>query len=230
MLRFYGQAKFDLNAEDKAPIGYELFMRERQGDKWVLPADFTSSTADEIADLLSRTIAMMPTHIKIVSFNLEQSQFIDPDFCDAVARVQAQTPIKIYTELTERTDPNVSEDALYAAARNFHEHGLLVCIDDVGTGDNTPEFVMNVDAYIDEYKFALQNFRPFAHISEIQDKVAFWWSLAREKNKTLAIEGIENAEDLDVVRKQYPCDIVQGYYLARPELLPIQGEPAATGA
>lgn len=230
MLRFYGQAKFDLNADDQAPIGYELFMRERQGDKWVLPADFTSSTADEIADLLSRTIAMMPEHIKIVSFNLEQSQFIDPDFCEAVARVQAQTDIHIYTELTERTDPHVSEESLCAAARNFHEHGLLVCIDDVGTGDNTPEFVMNVDPYIDEYKFALQNFRPFAHISAIQDKVSFWWSLARKQHKMLAIEGIENAEDLDVVRSQYPCDIVQGYYLGRPELLPIQGEAATAGA
>ena len=230
MLRFYGQAKFDLDATDKRPIGYELFMRERQGDKWVLPASFTSSTAAEIADLLSRTIAMMPDYISIVSFNLEQSQFINPDFCAAVARVQAQTSIHIYTELTERTDPNVSADSLRDAARNFHEHGLLVCIDDVGTGDNTPEFVLDVDPYIDEYKFALQNFRPFTHISAIQDKVSFWWFLARTKHKMLAIEGIENAEDLAIVRSKYPCDVVQGYYLGRPELLPIQGEAAAAGA
>lgn len=224
MLRFYGQAKFSLNAEKDLPIGYELFIREQQGERWVLPEDFTSSTAAEIGDLLERTIAMMPDNIKIVSFNLEQSQFIDPEFCETVARVQAGTAIKIYTELTERTSPNVSAQSLHDAARNFHEHNLLVCIDDVGTGDNTPEFVMDVDAYIDEYKFALQNFRPFTHISELQDKIAFWWSLANAKGKLLAIEGIENAEDLEVVRSKYPCDIIQGYYVGRPMLLPIQGE------
>ncbi|WP_155287609.1 EAL domain-containing protein [Lacticaseibacillus zhaodongensis] len=228
MLRFYGQPKFNLDKTDKEPVGYELFIREQRGENWVLPDDFTASTPEQIADLLMRTIAMLPEHVQLVSFNLEQCQFIDPAFTKAIAKVQATTNVEIFTELTERTDPNVTNDQLYAAAQRFHAAHLLVCMDDVGTGDNTPELVVALDDFIDEYKFALQNFRPFNHISEIKETIDYWYDMAEKHHKMLAIEGIETAEDLATIQEDYPCNLIQGYYTGRPFLMPISSVTAAS--
>lgn len=227
MLRFYGQPKFNLDTTDKEPVGYELFIREQRGENWVLPDDFTSVTPDEIADLLMRTIVMLPAHVKLISFNLEQSQFIRDEFIEAIAKVQAASSVQIYTELTERTDPNVSNDQLYRAAKRFNDAGLLVCMDDVGTGDNTPELVLDLDDFINEYKFALQNFRPFKHISDIKSTIDYWYKMAATHHKMLAIEGIETASDLAYIKEFYPCNLIQGYYTGRPFLMPIAAITAA---
>lgn len=48
--------------------------------------------------------------------------------------------------------------ALVSAARTYQEAGLWVCIDDVGTGDNQLSLVQALSPYVQEYKFALQNF------------------------------------------------------------------------
>ncbi len=221
MLRFYGQPKFRVMQADALPIGYELFIREKQNNQWTLPEDFNACSADQIYQLLTQTIAALPANIELISFNLEQGQFIKTEFVDMVARVQAATPIKIFTELTERSDARVSAAELKQAARQFHERGLLVCIDDVGTGDNTPQLVYELDPYIDEYKFALQNFRPFNRICEISDTIGGWYELANNRHKMLAIEGLENKEDLESVQQNYPCDVIQGYYTGKPALLPV---------
>lgn len=223
MLKFYGQPKFRPNGDTQAPIGYELFIREYQNNQWCLPQDFCAITATQIQHLLSETVQAMPNNIELLSFNLEQIQFIDPIFCDVVTSVQEQTDIQLFTELTERTDPRVTLNQLARAAKRFNDRDLLVCIDDVGTGDNTPELVLKLDDYIDEYKFALQNFRPFNHISDIESHVSYWYQMAQTHDKMLAIEGIENAEDLETVRTKYPCDVIQGYYTGKPALLPAVG-------
>ncbi|ANZ60850.1 hypothetical protein AYR62_14890 [Secundilactobacillus paracollinoides] len=219
MLKFYGQPKFRSDGATQQPIGYELFIREYQNNQWCLPQDFCAITAGQIQHLLSDTVQAMPDNIELLSFNLEQIQFIDPVFTDAVASVQDTTDIQLFTELTERTDPRVTLNQLSRAAKRFHDEGLLVCIDDVGTGDNTPELVLALDDYIDEYKFALQNFRPFNHISDIESHVSYWYNMAQKYDKMLAIEGLENEEDLEVIRTKYPCDVIQGYYTGMPALI-----------
>ncbi|WP_057151869.1 EAL domain-containing protein [Secundilactobacillus similis] len=225
-MTFYGQPKFAAQQPTDVPVGYELFIREYRGNQWVLPTNFGDISADEIERLLTKALRTMPESITILSFNLEQLQFIDPVYIDMVARVQATTSIRLFTELTERTDPRVTDSQLLAAAKRFHDYGLLVCMDDVGTGDNTPSLVFKLNDYIDEYKFAFQNFRPFAHISDIAPELNFWYDLSQENDKMLAIEGLESAHDLAVVQHDYPCDIVQGYYTGKPALLPNNADGA----
>ncbi|WP_054707540.1 hypothetical protein [Secundilactobacillus paracollinoides] len=104
MLKFYGQPKFRSDGATQQPIGYELFIREYQNNQWCLPQDFCAITAGQIQHLLSDTVQAMPDNIELLSFNLEQIQFIDPVFTDAVASVQDTTDIQLFTELTERTD------------------------------------------------------------------------------------------------------------------------------
>lgn len=217
MYSFYGQPKFKINAQQ--PMGYELFIREWTAGQWQLPQNFNTITSTTLERLLCQVIKKMPANIEMLSFNLEQNQFIQPEFMAMVARVQQQTSIRIFTELTERLAPGVSEAEIIAAAQRFHDQGLLVCIDDVGTGQNTPNMVLKMNAYIDEYKFVFQNFRPFEHIAEITDELDFWYNLAHREHKMLALEGLETEEDLETVKRDYPCDVIQGYYTGRPEFL-----------
>jgi EAL domain-containing protein (putative c-di-GMP-specific phosphodiesterase class I) len=204
MLRFLGQPKFHLQDATGTPIGYELFVREYRNGRWVLPCDFNALTAAQMTELLADSIAALPKDLEMISFNLEQSQFIRSEFTDMVATLQTTTNIHIYTELTERADPNVADTDIVAAARRFHALGLLVCIDDVGTDAHSPALVEKLNPYVDEYKFALQNFRPFKQIAEINDLVTFWHNMSVRHGKVLAIEGIESQTDLDDIRRDYP--------------------------
>lgn len=219
---FFGQPKFK-PGEYQHPMGYELFIREWTDEGWRLPDNFNIIKSVDLERLLLKTIAVMPDTIELLSFNLEQNQFIDPEFMDMVQRVQSQTSIKLFTELTERLTVGVLEPQLIEAAREFNQRGLLVCIDDVGTGQNTPHMVLRMNPYIDEYKFAFQNFRPFDQLVEIAPQLNFWYDLSKKEHKLLALEGIENPSDLQTVEAQYPCDVIQGFLLARPELL-VQDE------
>ncbi|MFD1483793.1 EAL domain-containing protein [Lacticaseibacillus baoqingensis] len=219
MFRFFGQPKFDLDPKHQDPIGYELFIREWRDGQWLLPENFSALSVAIIEPLLVQTIAAMPSKVQMLSFNLEQDQFIDPAFLAMVLRVEQHASIRLFIELTERLAPGVHEDQLVQAAKRFADHDLLVCIDDVGTGQNTPEMVVRMNDSVAEYKFALQNFRPFAAIAELAPELDMWYAMAQKEHKMLAIEGIETPEELALIRRQYPCDVVQGYLLGKPALI-----------
>ncbi|KRM12292.1 EAL domain-containing protein [Paucilactobacillus suebicus] len=219
MHTFFGQPKFHSNRLGQGPIGYELFLREFKDGLWQLPEDFSRITSEELEKLLNSTIADLPANIELLSFNLEQDQFINPNYIDMVRRVQSKTDIDIYTELTERITPGVTENQLYDGAKMFHDRGLLVCIDDVGTGENSPELVNYLNPFIDEYKFAFQGFRPFDDINKVTSQLDYWYDLSNENNKMLAIEGLETAHDMEVIGKEYPCYVVQGYYTGKPAIM-----------
>ncbi len=219
MRRFIGQSKFSGDGR-RRHIGFELFAREYDNGRWSLPTDFNAITATDIRRMLSEALLHLDFTTELISFNLEQRQFVDPDYVEAVALVQSRTPIALITELTERADDTVTLEQLQRGAKRFHDAGVKVCIDDVGTGSNDLDLVTALAPYVDEYKFALQNLRPFDHIPEIVPKLDYWYNFAEGQHKKLAIEGIETAPGVAELESDYPCDILQGYYLAKPAPLP----------
>lgn len=219
MFRFFGQPKFDLDPKHPWPIGYELFVRENVADRWVLPKDFSKLTADTIETLLNEIIQVLPEHTQLISFNLEQDQFIQPAYLEMVKRVQARCQFRLFVELTERLSADVTEAQIVVMTKRYFDAGVLVCIDDVGTGQNTPRLVQAVNESIAEYKFALQNFRPFNSLDEVLPQLDFWYDMAQRHHKMLAIEGLETEAELVRIRKEFPCDVVQGYLLGKPALL-----------
>ncbi|WP_461215151.1 EAL domain-containing protein [Lacticaseibacillus sp. GG6-2] len=221
MFRFFGQPKFDLNPDNQKPIGYELFIREWRDERWVLPEDFNKLSAPIIEKLLTQIVAVVPDNITMLSFNLEQDQFVDPAYMAMVLRIEEHTKLRLFIELTERVAPCVTQAQLVAAAQRYADAGLLVCIDDVGTGQNTPQMVLQMGDSVAEYKFALQNFRPFKTIDDIKDELDYWYDLAKANHKFLAIEGLETDAEFQRIRQDYPCDVVQGYLLGKPALLDV---------
>ncbi len=222
MLTFYGQPKFKSDGATRPPIGYELFIREHTAAGWQLPKDFNAITVAQLKALLLKTIPLMPASVVSIAFNLEPAQFIDHNYINMVAEVQQTTSLILYTELTERADERVTVQQLLAAAKYFHNLNLQVCVDDVGSGRNTLGLVLALNDYVDEYKFACQNFRFAADFKQITEILDPWYALAQRHKKVFAIEGIETAAELAIVDKDYPCDIVQGYYTGKPVPLNIE--------
>lgn len=219
MYTVFAQPKYSMKKAQGAPVGYELFIRQWHDGQWRLPDPFTGISALTLNNLLRQTIAQMPANIELLSFNLEQAQFVDPAFAAMIASVQRSTDIRLYTELTERLDEGVTAGQLLAGAKRFAACGLAVCIDDVGTGQNSPALVLLLDDYITEYKFAFQNFRPLTSVNELGPQLRFWTELAQRQHKLLAWEGIESDVELALLTARYPGDLLQGYLFGRQQRL-----------
>lgn len=224
MIRCWGQAKF--STDNIKLCGYELFIREQVNDQWVIPADFSRFDPVEITTLLKATVQTMPADLKTISFNLDQRQFIDTQYCERLATIKDQTHARLYVELTERLGSGttlVTTEQLVTATRRFHDVGIPVCLDDVGTGTNQIALIQKLTPYVSEYKFALQNIRGTESLYQMQEQVRFWRNLALAQHKSFVLEGFEDRTDLPFIRDYHP-DIVQGYYFSMPHKMVIAAD------
>lgn len=220
MIKFLGQPIYDVASGKQ--YGYELFIREETNHELVMPVDFSQYGATEITQLLTKTVHHLPENIQMVAFNLDERQFIDHHFLQPLAKLQRQTPVKIYIELTEHLgtgDAPVTTRQLIDTAWRYQHSGLHVCLDDVGSGNNTIALVKSLLPYIVECKFALQNVRNQKTHDQIKTELHFWRALAAKHHIQFALEGIEKQSDLKWMLEFAP-ELVQGYYFGRPEKIP----------
>ncbi|WP_127849802.1 EAL domain-containing protein [Lacticaseibacillus hulanensis] len=171
MIRLWGQAQYSIHTGKLS--GYELFLREQKEENgpWALPADFSKIDPELMASLLAETMKTLPDGLQLIAFNLDQTQFIDPRYYDLLVALIDVAPDNLILELTERHGDEaqkVEVGDLVKAAKKYAAAGLVVCLDDVGTGENVEELVSALDPYVREYKYALQNVRgtmPFDQIT-----------------------------------------------------------------
>ncbi len=216
MITFYGQPRFAASALEADAIGYELLVRQYINGQWLLPEDFTALPPDHFEHLLRQALAALPATITRVTFNLERVHFVDPEFLNMVRAVQADTPVILTVELTERYDASISNPDIVAAAKAFFEAGIEVCIDDVGSGNNLPGLVEALTPYVAAYKFGLQNLRPYNDEEDLIDRLKFWSARAASRNKRFDIAGVESLDDIDQLCTLAHCDLIQGYYFGEP--------------
>jgi EAL domain-containing protein (putative c-di-GMP-specific phosphodiesterase class I) len=218
MIRFFAQPKYSLDHEK---LGYEFFIRQYCNGNWIFPKNFAQFTALQLEKLAIATITALPKGTNMVSINLDQDQFVDDTFIASMQQVQKQCePVEVVIELTEHHH-NISIAKLAVAAQQYQNAHLWVCLDDVGTGDNIATLAEQLDPYITEYKFALQNFRQHTDFSTIiSPLLQFWHKFAEIHHKFFAIEGFENAAEI-AIGQHYHANLLQGYYLGYPELVQI---------
>lgn len=223
MYRYFLQPQLD--ASNNSLIGYELLIRQQVAGKWVLPHDFASIPIDVQADLIRRTAQKIILKVGSVSFNTNQSQFIDPTIAQAILSAQKQIyPMNLVLEVTEEvTDQHVTNQQIIDQVHYFDEHGIQLSLDDIGTGINTYDHIKPILPYASEIKFAMQNFRQEGRAAEIPDALAFWKQVADQHRLRLILGGVENQAEHDMAN-DLGIDYRQGWFYGKPHLLKLDGD------
>lgn len=223
MYRYFLQPQLD--ALNNSLIGYELLIRQRVDDKWILPHNFESIPIDVQADLIARTAKKLMLKIGSVSFNVNQGQFIDCTIAQAILNAQKQIyPVNLVLEVTEEvTDEHVTNQQIIDQVHFFDEHGIQLSLDDIGTGLNTYDHLKPILKYASEIKFAMQNFRQEGREAEIPENLKFWKGIADQYKLRLILEGVENQEESDMA-DDLEIDLRQGWFYGKPHLFKLDGD------
>jgi diguanylate cyclase (GGDEF)-like protein len=227
----YYQPKIDLVSARL--VGLEALARWHHPELgWVSPEEFipvaeSSGAIVKIGRLMLETAcrdaAAIPGNIGI-SVNLSVVQILRDDIVDAVKNVLASTalaPARLTLEITESvmmTDP----EKVIGALKQLKMLGVCISLDDFGTG-------YSALAYLTQFRWdELKIDRSF---------IGRAWSdpinlaiikaikmLAQQMNAKLTVEGVEYAEQCELLR-EIGCDTAQGYFFGRPlpldELQPL---------
>jgi diguanylate cyclase (GGDEF)-like protein len=151
----------------------------------------------------------------VMSVNISARNLMEPELADWVARLllQAGMPAALLKlEITESAIVAESERAVQALDR-LVELGLAISVDDFGTGYSSLARLRTLpvsEVKIDRSFVGGLGSRP-GDLAIVRAVI----TLARELELTVVAEGVEDQHSMDVLA-ELRCDLVQGYYLARP--------------
>lgn len=153
-----------------------------------------------------------------ISVNVSAAQFSDVDLLDKVQRALQDgqmPPQALELEITENIlmrDPASAAEVLEA----IHALGVRIAIDDFGTGYSSLAYLKRFP--LDSLKIDQTFVRDIATDSGDAAIVEASITLAHKLDLEVVAEGVETEQQLEFLHVQ-GCDLVQGYYFARP--LPV---------
>lgn len=173
--------------------------------EWVLEESF--NFAKMINDLSGRKI--------MISVNISPIQLVHPNFIEFIRNLIEKTGVDtsyIYLEMTESTLFEFWGENEHIL-NILNEMGLCIALDDFGTGFSSLSYFRDITASV------LKIDKSFINNIE-SDKfdrytIELIINLAHSKDLFVVAEGVENEEQVAILRN-LNCDIIQGYYYAKP--------------
>jgi len=159
-------------------------------------------------------VAKWPEHLS-VSVNLSPVQMRSPNIIPTIVNALATTgvsPERLEIEITESVLMNDSESNL-ALLHRFKALGIRVSLDDFGTGYSSLNYLRSFP--FDKIKIDRCFVEDIAERADCQAIIHAVLALATSLNMTTTAEGIENEEQLALLRAD-GCDQAQGYLFSRP--------------
>ncbi len=153
-------------------------------------------------------------HMK-VAVNISARQFQNEDFIKTILTILEETgldPKWIELEITESTVMSYADETI-KKLKKLDEMGIAVAIDDFGTGYSSLSYLklfpiksLKIDrSFIEDIE---KNAGDLAIAKSII-------TLGRTLNFEVVAEGIENQQQLDILKREN-CDTYQGYYFSPP--------------
>ncbi|MEG0036138.1 MAG: EAL domain-containing protein, partial [Oscillospiraceae bacterium] len=118
----------------------------------------------------------------------------------------------IEIELTEST-MLYKENVLVEMLGHLHEHGFMLSMDDFGSGYSSLGLLKNLP--VDTIKLDKTFFAEYCDKARAKTVTASMISMAKQLGTETVAEGVETLEQVQLLT-ELGCDIVQGYYFARP--------------
>jgi diguanylate cyclase (GGDEF)-like protein len=224
----------------------EALMRLKTLDDVLIPPSLFIPIAERTGTILElgrwaiRTVCrdlLMGNHVETVSVNVSPLQLRTPGFAASVAAILYETGVagnRLAFEVTEGLEMDIHSDVL-RCINDLKTLGIKIWLDDFGTGFAGLSWLRLIE--FDTVKID----RSFLHDSEslrgrtmLQDII----SLIRHRGPRILVEGVETAEQLQLVR-DLKIDAAQGYHVGRPAPLhsfldvgpsASQGATAAAGS
>jgi diguanylate cyclase (GGDEF)-like protein/PAS domain S-box-containing protein len=151
-----------------------------------------------------------------IAVNVSGRQLQDPALVDDVRAVIASTrihPSQLVLEVTESvamTNAAASVEKLQL----LRALGLRIAVDDFGTGYSSLAYLRRLPVSV--LKIDRAFVRGLGVDSEDEEIARFLLSLAKALDLSTVAEGVENEAQLAVLR-ELGCDVVQGFFLGRPQ-------------
>jgi diguanylate cyclase (GGDEF)-like protein len=151
----------------------------------------------------------------LMAVNISMRNLLEPELADTVARllVQAGLPAALLKlEVTESAIVSDPERAVHALER-LVDLGLLVSVDDFGTGYSSLTRLRSLPVH--EVKIDRSFVRHLAERDADRAIVRAVIGLGHDLGLRVVAEGVEDEASWRLL-ESFDCDLVQGYYLARP--------------
>ncbi len=220
------QPKLDLASG--AIIGAEALLRWRHPERGWIPPETFIPVAEEtgliiaIGDWVIREACTQLNSWTregigplTIAVNVSVQQFAREDFVESVLRALWQFGVKsqqFELEITESLLMRNVDDTT-ACMKRFRAAGIALSIDDFGTGYSSLGYLRQFP--VDSLKID-RSFVKDLHRSDDDAAIcAAIIAMARELKLKVIAEGVENAEQLEFLRR-HRCDQVQGYLIGKP--------------
>ncbi|MEG0229030.1 MAG: EAL domain-containing protein, partial [Oscillospiraceae bacterium] len=150
-----------------------------------------------------------------ISVNFSRNHLLNYNFINELIEISEKyhVPRKyIEIELTE-TVIFENEELIEAVLHKIHSAGFTFSMDDFGTGYSSLGLLKNLP--VDVIKIDRSFFTNSKYIARANYVVESVMIMAKKLNIYTVAEGIEEIEQIDFLKK-IGCDIVQGFYYAKP--------------
>ncbi len=220
------QPQFDISS--RRLVGVEALARwQHPTEGLILPSKFiTLAEKSGIIDRLGEWIAAtackqmaewVATGVPIprVSINVSPYQFRRSNVPALMLRLLSQYNLNPHHVMLELTESALAEDIEQAQQmlQELKSLGIRLSIDDFGTGYSSLSYLTKLPIY--ELKIAQQFVTDIANSEEAVAIAKTILVMAQTLGFSVVAEGIETAEQLEVLRKN-GCDIGQGYLFSHP--------------
>ena len=211
-----------VDAGSSAIFGFEALLRSRHS-KLSGPAEFLAEAErlGRLGDLgrrvhacVAEVIRAHPDRTEVIFVNLHPADLADPDF------LLEESPLKAFAhrvafEITERARMHESAELAETIAR-LRASDYRVAIDDLGEGYAGLSWLTRLRPDIAKLDMSLV--RGIHKHRFKQEVISALNSVCAIGNKTLVVaEGVEDVDEAETLRT-LGCDLLQGYYFARPGL------------
>ena len=223
-LSLHYQPVVDANTEDL--VSFEALVRWNSAEHgFVSPAKFIPLAEDTrlivpigtwvMQEACKEAAANWPSSVK-VNINVSPEQLLEPEFASTVVRALSHSgldPRRLEIEVTESIflrDASIARKAL----EQCMALGCSVALDDFGTGYSSL-------GYLRKLKFStIKVDRSFVQGAAQQAReslaiIRAVVAMAESLGMTTTAEGVENADEAEMVRK-LGCNKIQGYHFGRP--------------
>lgn len=217
-----------VNAFSKEVIGFEALIRWNHPKKGLIPPGVFIPAVEKsgmnyefdlyVAKQLCEILIANP-HVNVpISFNVSAGSFNHESFVYELTQVFEQSKVsfdRVEVEVTENAIIN-SENAI-SRLHELKESGFHICLDDFGAGFSSLSYLLRLP--VTTIKIDRAFVADIATNSQSLTLTEGIVSIIRNLNKHIVVEGVEDEQQLEIVKK-LGVDNIQGFYFYKP--LPLE--------